>query len=69
MDNEEQIIQLLSGMYIQSLRNYDLLALIADKLGADVITITKMHQEGQILCPDPALVLDENDEDSTQNDN
>jgi hypothetical protein len=68
MDNE-QIIQLLSGMYIQSLRNYDLLALIADKLGADVITITKMHQEGQILCPDPALYIGEEDENKTQDDN
>jgi len=58
MDQNEQITQLLSGIYIQSLRNYDLLALIADKLGAEVVEITKLHQNGGILCPNPALFVE-----------
>lgn len=64
MDNTDQIAQLLSGIYVQSLRNYDLLALIADKLGADVSEVVKLHENGGILCPNPALVM-ENDEKDT----
>lgn len=64
MDQNEQIVELLSGIYIQSLRNYDMLALIADKLGADIISLSNLHENGGILCPNPALVF-ENDEKDT----
>ena len=59
MTIDEQILEMLTGLYIQSLRNYDLLALIANKLGADVVELSKLHQDGQVLCPDPALILDD----------
>jgi len=63
MTTDEQILEMLTGLYIQSLRNYDLLALIANKLGAEVVELSKLHQEGQVLCPDPALII--NDEKDT----
>ena len=65
--NEEQsnaLLELLSGLYIQSLRNYDILMFLADKLGVDIDKIEQMHQEGRVLCPDPALVFDDEDENS-----
>ena len=63
MTIDEQILEMLTGLYIQSLRNYDLLSLIANKLGADVIELSKLHQGGEVLCPDPALII--NDEKDT----
>lgn len=63
----ESMFEILGGMYIQSLRNYDILCLIADKLDADVIGLKNLHEQGFILAPDPALRLDETDEKSTDN--
>jgi len=60
--NEKEIgvlLELLTGLYIQSLRNYDMLSIIAAKLGADAVELTKIHKNGKILCPDPALFIDD----------
>jgi hypothetical protein len=69
MTNEqvESLLEIMGGLYIQSLRNYDLLCLVADKLGADVIALKNLHEQGFVLAPDPALRLDETDETSTDN--
>jgi len=63
----EPIVDILSGLYIQSLRNYDVMCLIADKLGADVIALKNLHEQGFVLAPDPALRLDETDETPSDN--
>lgn len=68
--NEEKdnlLIEMLSGIYIQQLRMYDVLCLIADKLEANVIELKDLHEQGYILGPDPALRLDETDEKPSDN--
>jgi hypothetical protein len=68
--NDEQyavITEILGGLYIQSLRMYDLLCIIGDKLGADVTQLSKLHEEGYTLGPDPTLRLDETDEKPSDN--
>jgi hypothetical protein len=60
----ESIRELLAAIFIQSQRNYDMLSIIADKLGADAISLTKMHSEGQVLAPAPSFIFE--DEDNPQ---
>ena len=64
-DQFSHLMQVLGGIYIQSLRNYDILCLIGDKLGADVVELKNLHEQGYILAPDPALRVD--DEKPTHN--
>ena len=66
-DQTEKIIEIMAGLYIQSLRNYDMMCIIADKLGADVIELKNLHEQGYVLAPDPALRLDETDEKPSDN--
>ena len=57
----------LSGLYIQSLRLYDLLIVIAEKLGADedeIDSILEGHRTGLIRSPDPALRYDDAAQDN-----
>ena len=39
-----------------------MLAIIADKLGANAKGLTKLHEEGQILAPAPAMIVEEDTE-------
>jgi hypothetical protein len=59
---EEQIDalqELLAGIYIQQLRIYDLLALIAsDRFPEKVLELEELHKQGKVLSPDPALTLE-----------
>jgi hypothetical protein len=61
--NSEALYELLGGMYIQMLRIYDLLALIAsgDSNNTKVDQLISLHESGKVLSPDPALVLDEDE--------
>lgn len=66
--NENQIdslLEIIGGMYIQLLRNYDVMCIIADKLDADVIALKNLHEQGYVLAPDPALRLDDDDNEDT----
>lgn len=58
----QDIRELCAAMYIQSMRIYDMLAIMADKLGADAKGLSSLHQQGQVLAPDPALFIEENDQ-------
>lgn len=60
MDND-QLEEFLSALYIQSLRIYDILMLTAQKLGVDTEKLEKLHSEGQVLCPDPALFVEDDE--------
>ena len=60
----ENIRELLGAIFIQEQRNYDMLSIIADKLGADSIGLTKLHESGQILAPAPSFIFE--DEDNPQ---
>lgn len=63
----EAMLEVLGGIYIQQLRNYDVMCIIADKLGADVVALKNLHEQGFVLAPDPALRLDETDEKPSDN--
>jgi len=60
----DNIRELSGAMFIQSQRNYDMLALIGEKLGADVDSMLFKHQQGQVLAPPPSFVFE--DEENTQ---
>jgi len=60
--NDEQLEEILSALYIQSLRIYDVLMFIANKQGVDTDQLEKMHAEGIVYCPDPALVIEDDDQ-------
>jgi hypothetical protein len=67
--NEEQVeslLEVLGGLYIQSLRVYDLLCIIADKVGADAVGLKSLHEQGYTLGPDPSLRI-ENDSEQDRN--
>jgi len=62
LDNE---IDLLTAIYIQSSRIYDLMYILADASGVDkekLAEIQKLHGEGNILTPPPALAAEENED-------
>jgi hypothetical protein len=60
-NNLEDIVQnireLLGAIFIQEQRNYDMLSIIADKLGADAKGLYSLHESGQILAPAPSFIF------------
>jgi hypothetical protein len=58
-DKTNDIIELLGAIYIQTARMYDMLSIIADKIGADAVGLTKMHEEGKVLAPEPSIIVEE----------
>jgi hypothetical protein len=59
----ENIRELAGALFIQSQRNYDMMALMAEKLGADVDGMLFKHQNGEILAPPPSFVFEESEEE------
>jgi hypothetical protein len=53
--------ELLSAIYIQLARNYDLLCLIA-KDDDKVLELHQRHTEGKVFAPPPNLMIEEDDE-------
>lgn len=51
----ENIRELLGAIFIQEQRNYDMLMIIADKLGADANKLLSMHELGEVLAPAPSF--------------
>ncbi len=63
----ENMRELLGAIFIQSQRNYDMLSIIADKLGADATRLTQLHELGQVLAPAPSFIFEaESDESDLQ---
>ena len=60
-DEQIQAFQeMVAGIYIQQLRIYDLLAvLVSERLPEKMSQLEKMHTEGKVLCPDPALSIED----------
>jgi hypothetical protein len=58
MDMNENIGAML---YIMLGRIYDMLVIIADGQGKgdDAMKLLKLHQEGQLMCPPPALSIED----------
>ena len=61
----ENIRELLGAIFIQEQRNYDMLSIIADKLGADAKGLSFLHEQGQVLAPSPSFIY-EDEEDPNQ---
>lgn len=66
MENEilDNIRELLGAIFIQSQRNYDMMALIAEKLGANVDGLLSKHQEGQVLAPPPSFIFEDEENEN-----
>jgi len=62
-DIQENSRELLGAIFIQSQRNYYMLSIIADKLGADAKGLSSLHESGEILAPPPSFIF-ENEQDS-----
>jgi hypothetical protein len=59
-DNSQAIQELIAGIYIQQLRIYDLLAvLISERNPERMAELEKLHESGKVLCPDPALKIED----------
>lgn len=64
-DEQFEILQeLLSGIYVQTARVYDVLMITLDKHGGDAIALSDEHAKGHILGPAPLLIDEETDEDT-----
>ena len=64
-DMISNIRELLGAIYIQEMRNYDMLSIIADKLGADAKGLSSLHESGQILAPAPSFIFEREDDAQT----
>lgn len=59
-DEQVQAFQeLIAGIYIQQLRIYDLLATMITLQNPERMDeLEKLHTDGKVLCPDPALTIE-----------
>ena len=62
---QSNIRELLGAIFIQEQRNYDMLSIIADKLGADAKGLFSLHESGQILAPAPSFIVEEAESDES----
>lgn len=60
-DIQENSRELLGAIFIQSQRNYDMLSIIAAKLGADSVGLSSLHESGEILAPPPSFIFENDD--------
>jgi hypothetical protein len=60
-DEQIQAFQeMIAGIYIQQLRIYDLLAMMISLQNPDKMDeLEKLHAEGKVLGPDPALKFED----------
>ena len=60
-DEQFEIVQeLLSAIYIQLARNYDMLC-ISTSNQEKMLEMYNRHKEGRVFAPAPALVMDEDE--------
>ena len=59
----ENIRELLGAIFIQEQRNYDMLVMIADKLGADTDKMISLHEQGSVLAPTPSFIFEDEEND------
>jgi hypothetical protein len=58
-DAIDNIRELLGAIFIQEQRNYDMLSIIADKLGADAKGLSNLHEQGRVLAPSPSFLIED----------
>lgn len=54
------LYELLGAMYIQTLRIYDVLCLLASE-NPKISELIDLHEQGKTLAPDPSLNMDDDD--------
>jgi hypothetical protein len=59
----ENIRELLGAIFIQEQRNYDMLVMIADNLGADTDKMISLHEQGSVLAPAPSFIFEDEEND------
>ena len=60
MNDEQAVQELLAGIYIQNLRVYDvLMTMLSLQNPAKADELEKLHAEGKVLGPDPALKIED----------
>ena len=59
IDLNENIRDLLGAIFIQEQRNYDMVMIIANELGADANKLLLMHSQGQVLAPAPSFKFED----------
>jgi len=64
-DAINNIRELLGAIFIQEQRNYDMLSIIADKLGADAKGLFEMHELGKVLAPAPSFIFEDDKESAS----
>jgi len=54
--------------YIMLARVYDMLCLIADGVGKgeDALRLINLHQSGELMCPPPALAVDDQGDEENE---
>ena len=59
--NLEALYELVGGMYVQLLRIYDLIGLLAsgNSNQENVDKLISLHESGKVLSPPPALILED----------
>jgi len=55
----ENVQELLGAIFINEQRNYDMLSIIADKLGADAKRLSFLHEQGKVLAPAPSFIAED----------
>jgi hypothetical protein len=61
-DEQFEIVQeLLSAIYIQLARNYDMLC-ISTSNQEKMLEMYNRHKEGRVFAPPPSLLMDENEQ-------
>lgn len=63
-DTLQNVLELLGAIFIQEQRNYDMLSIIADKLGADAKRLSSLHESGEILAPPPSFIFEDTDKEN-----
>ena len=59
LDIASNMRELLGAMFIQNQRIYDMLSIIADKLGADAKGLSTLHEQGQVLYQAPDFLFED----------
>lgn len=67
-DTIANMLELLGAIFIQEQRNYDMLSIIADKLGADAKRLSSLHEQGQVLAPPPSFIFENDTDKENEND-
>jgi hypothetical protein len=62
--DSQVLYELMGGMYIQMLRIYDVLCLLAQD-NPRINELIELHESGRVLSPEPALIMEEEKDETS----